>query len=113
MRLELAILGMRGSVDVRLTEITGALALLNQRSEAADRRADEREKAHEERMTELAKRITTVDERLDIVERTAVTKTDLDNKGKRTVSVVAVIVSVAGLIITTIFGLITITTGGS
>ncbi|GAA0989274.1 hypothetical protein GCM10009551_045910 [Nocardiopsis tropica] len=75
-------------VEVGLTAVNGRLDVVIERLEQQDKRAD----AHE---TQLA----TLDSRLDAVERAAVTREDMDARGRRTVSVVAVVVSGIGIVV--------------
>jgi hypothetical protein len=70
--VELALSELRRSVDVGLTSVDGKLALLLQRADAQDRRADEQ-----------AAELRAHDARLDEVERQAVTRADLDEHDTR------------------------------
>ncbi|MER6891983.1 hypothetical protein [Streptomyces halstedii] len=70
-RLELAVTELRGSVDAGMARIEGSLALLVQRAEQSDRRAD----GH-------AGQLHRLDERVDTLERTGVTRIELDALAK-------------------------------
>lgn len=70
-------------VEVGLTEVRGRLDVILSRLEQQDKRADR----HEEQITGL-------DTRLDAVEKTAVTREDMDARSRRTISIVAVVVTI-------------------
>lgn len=80
--VELALSELRRSVDVGLTEVRGQLALLLQRSDQGDRRADQHEKT-----------IDVLEERLTRMERDTVTHADLDKKSSRTITVLSLIMT--------------------
>lgn len=86
--VELALSELRRSVDVGLAQIQGQLALLLQRAEQADRRADQQDA----RMKEL-------DERLGKVESDRVTRADLDERSRRTLTVLGLLLMAASIIV--------------
>jgi len=86
--LEMAISELRRSVDVGIARIEGQLALLIQRAEQTDRRADQQAQA-----------IDDLDDRVAKVERDAVTHVDLDKRAQRIIAILGVIVSVAAVIL--------------
>ena len=85
--VELALSELRRSVDVGLTEIRGQLALLLQRSEQAERRADQQ-----------AKELEDLESRLGKVERDAVTRADLEKRSGRTIAILSIIVAAVGVL---------------
>jgi len=85
-RLELAITELRGAMDAALARIEGRLDLLVQRAEQSDQRAAEQS-------DELRRH----DERLDRLEREAVTRADMDRRMSRTIQVLGVIATMLGI----------------
>lgn len=91
---------IRRSVEVGLTGVNGRLDVIIERLDHHGRRVDQ----HEEQLTQL-------DTRLDAVERTAVTREDMDSRGRRTISIVALVVSAIGIVVGTLTTvIITLTT---
>jgi hypothetical protein len=85
--VELALSELRRSVDVGLAKIEGQLALLLQRAEQADRRADAQ-----------AAQIADLDDRLGKVERDQVTRADLDERARRTLMILGLILTSASIV---------------
>lgn len=86
---------LRRTVEVGLTAVSGRLDVIIERLEQQDKRAD----THDEK-------IGTLDARLDSVERTAVTREDMEARQRRTISIVTVIVSAVGVITTVVLALV-------
>lgn len=86
--MELALL--KGELMLSLTRIEGQLALLIQRQDQQDRRAD----AHDTRLA-------TLDTRLDLVERTQVTRADMDERSRRTVAWMGVVMAIVSVLTAT------------
>lgn len=86
-RLELAVTELRGAVDAALARIEGRLDLLVQRAEQSDQRAAEQS-------DELRRH----DERLDRLEREAVTRGDMDRRMGRTIQVLGVVATMLGIV---------------
>lgn len=82
---------IRRSVEVGLTGVNGRLDVIIERLDHHGRRVDQ----HEERIGSL-------DARLDVVERTAITRQDMDARGRRTISIVALVVTGIGILIATL-----------
>ena len=80
----------RRMTEVSLTRIEGQLALLLQRQDQQDRRADQ----HDTRLVSL-------DARLDQVERTQVTREDLEKRSGKTLAWMGVIVAVVSILTAT------------
>jgi hypothetical protein len=78
-------------VEVGLTEVRGRLDVILSRLEQQDKRADQHEN-----------QIAGLDTRLDTVERTAVTREDMDARGRRTISIVALVVTGIGILVGTL-----------
>lgn len=85
-RLELAITELRGAMDAALARIEGRLDLLVQRAEHSDAHAAAQDQ-----------RLDRHDERLDALERTAVTRDDLDRSRARTIQALSVVVALIGI----------------
>ncbi|MFL1441812.1 hypothetical protein [Nocardiopsis protaetiae] len=79
---------MRRVLEVGLTELRGRLDVIIERLEQQDKRAD----AHAAQISEL-------DGRLDTVEKTAVTREDMDARARRTISIVAIVVTCIGIVV--------------
>lgn len=91
---------IRRSVEVGLTGVNGRLDVIIERLDHHGRRVDQ----HEEQLASL-------DARLDAVERTAITRDDMDARGRRTISIVALVVTVIGIVVGTLTTvIITLTT---
>ena len=86
---------IRRSVEVGLTGVNGRLDVIIERLDHHGRRVDQ----HEEQLGSL-------DARLDEVERTAVTREDMDARGRRTISIVALVVTGIGTVIATLTAVI-------
>lgn len=80
----------RRMTEVSLTRIEGQLALLIQRQDQQDRRAD----AHDSRLAAL-------DTRLDLVERTQVTRSDMEERSRRTVAWMGVVMAIVSVLTAT------------
>lgn len=93
--MELALSELRRSVDVGLAKLEGQLALLLQRSEQAERRADQQ-----------GKEIDALDVRLGKIEREAVTRDDLDGRSQRLIMILGIIVTVVSVICSTVTSLL-------
>lgn len=76
------------SLEVGLIGVHGRLDVIIERLDHHGRRVDQ----HEERIGHL-------DARLDQVERTAITRQDMDTRAKRTISIVTVVVAGIGILI--------------
>lgn len=91
---------MRRVLEVGLTAVNGRLDVIIERLEQQDKRAD----LH-------ASQIATLDSRMDAVEKTAVTREDMDARGRRTISIVAIVVTIivaaVGTLVTVILALVT------
>ncbi|MBA9003725.1 hypothetical protein [Thermomonospora cellulosilytica] len=97
-RLELVILEMRGSVDVRLAEIAGHLALLDQRIAATEQRQEDRERAAREAREAQAQQLARLDERVDALESNVVTRADLNSRWQRTAAALGLLITVIGIV---------------
>lgn len=86
--VELALAELSRKIDVGFTKTDGQLALLLQRTEAMERRADQQ-----------ARDLESLESRLGKVERTAVTRSDMDKRTQRIIAIVAVLVAAAGIIL--------------
>src|SRR5699024_2860305 len=87
---------LRRTVEVGLTAVSGRLDVIIERLEQQDKRATR----HDQQIGDL-------DDRLDWVERTAVTRDDMEARQRRTISIVTVIVSAVGVVTTVVLALIT------
>lgn len=87
---------LRGELMTLLTRIEGDVRLVLHQIEQGARRADE-----------LDRRVERLDERMDQLESTRATREDLAERSRRTVQIISLIVSTAGLMLT---GLITVIT---
>lgn len=83
--VELALAELTRKIDVGFAKVDGQLALLIQRTQAMEARADGQDAA-----------LSTLDDRVDKVEATSVTRAEMDERAKRTLQVVAIIVAVLG-----------------
>lgn len=70
-------------MEVGLTGVNGRLDVIIERLDHHGRRVDQ----HDEELTAIRGRLSTV-------EQTAVTREDMDSRGRRTVSIVAVVVTI-------------------
>ncbi|GAA2586139.1 hypothetical protein SMC26_26745 [Actinomadura fulvescens] len=84
--LELAISELRRGIDVRLATQEGQLALLCQRDESHERRADEQ-----------ARLIEDIDARLSAAEREQVTRAHLDNRFRHTIALLSLLAATASV----------------
>ena len=85
--MELAIADLTRQVQVGFTKTDGQLAVLLQRTEAMERRADQQARAIED-----------LQDRLGKVERDAVTRGDLDRRSGRTIALLSVVVAAVGVL---------------
>jgi len=85
--MELAIADLTRQVQVGFTKVDGQLAVLLQRTEAMERRADQQARAIED-----------LQDRLGKVERDAVTRGDLDRRSGRTIALLSVVVAAVGVL---------------
>jgi len=85
--MELAIAELSRKIDVGFTKTDGQLAVLLQRTEAMERRADQQ-----------ARVIEDLQDRLGKVERDAVTRGDLDRRSGRTIALLSVVVAAVGVL---------------
>lgn len=85
--MELAIADLTRQVQVGFTKTDGQLAVLLQRTEAMERRADQQAGAIED-----------LQDRLGKVERDAVTRGDLDRRSGRTIALLSVVVAAVGVL---------------
>ncbi|WP_117199264.1 hypothetical protein [Nocardiopsis sp. TNDT3] len=91
---------VRRVVEVGLTAANGRLDVIIERLEQQDKRADQH-----------AAQLATLDTRLDEVERAAVTREDMDARSRRTISIVALVVTGIGILVGTLTTvIITLTT---
>lgn len=86
--MELALL--KSELMLSLTRIEGQLALLIQRQDQQDRRAD----AHDTRLS-------TLDSRLDVVERNQVTRADMEERSRRTVAWMGLVMATVSILTAT------------
>ncbi|WP_435107781.1 hypothetical protein [Nocardiopsis synnemataformans] len=107
-------------VEVGLTAVNGRLDVIIERLEHQDRRADQ----HEAALAVLDTRLDGIDRamatredidrvttRVSALEQTAVTHTDMDARGRRTISIVALVVTGIGILVGTLTTvIITLTT---
>lgn len=95
----LALSEFRREVSVSLAEIRGDVRLMLQRGEHSERRVDD-----------LARLITRLDERLDLVERDQVTRAQLDERdqaaraqmderSRRTIAILALVITVVSILV--------------
>lgn len=91
-RLELAITEMGGRMDAALARIEGRLDLLVQRAEHSDERAADLAR----QIQRVGDEVDRVDDKVGKVKASAVTRAELEEKSKRTLQVVAIIVAVLG-----------------
>lgn len=99
--LELELAKLRGEVLVRLTEIHGQLTLFAQRAEQAAVRAEEQARDAAARAATQAEQIEGLDGRLDTVEKTQVTRSDMDKRSQRTLAWTALIVTIVSFLTAT------------
>jgi hypothetical protein len=85
--MELAIADLTRQVQVGFAKVDGQLAVLLQRTEAMERRADQQARAIED-----------LQDRLGKVERDAVTRGDLDRRSGRTIALLSVVVAAVGVL---------------
>jgi hypothetical protein len=85
--MELAIADLTRQVQVGFAKVDGQLAVLLQRTEAMERRADQQARAIED-----------LQDRLGKVEREAVTRGDLDRRSGRTIALLSVVVAAVGVL---------------
>ena len=76
------------SLEVGLIGVHGRLDVIIERLDHHGRRVDQ----HEEKISSL-------DSRLDTVEKTTVTRQDMEARAKRTISIVTVVVSAIGIVV--------------
>ena len=88
--MELALSELRRSVDVGLAKLEGQLALLLQRSEQAEHRADQQGKEIDDLWGRLGK-----------LERDAVTRSDIDGRTQRFLMMLGIIVAVISVVCST------------
>lgn len=100
--LELELARLRGEVLVRLTEIVGQLTLLRQQADQASTRADEQGRQADTRAAGQARQIEHLDGRQDTVEKTMVTREDMEARSKRTLAWTAVIVTIVSAVMATL-----------
>lgn len=86
----LALSEFRREVSVALAEIRGDVRLVLQRGEQSERRMDD-----------LARLVARLDERVDEVERTSVTRADLETRSGRTIAIIGLIVAATGVLSST------------
>ncbi|TDD90766.1 hypothetical protein [Actinomadura rubrisoli] len=86
----LALSEFRREVGVSLAELRGDVRLVLQRGEQSERRLDD-----------LARQVAKLDERVDLVERDQVTKPQLDERSRRTIAILALIVTIAAALAST------------
>jgi len=85
--MELAIAELSRKIDFGFTKTDGQLAVLLQRTEAMERRADQQ-----------ARVIEDLQDRLGKVERDAVTRGALDRRSGRTIALLSVVVAAVGVL---------------
>lgn len=86
--VELAILELRKSVEVGFAKVDGQLALVLQRTEQAERRADQHDRAIEE-----------LEDRMAAVERDQVTRAEMDERARRTLMILGLILTAAAIVV--------------
>ncbi|KAB2349436.1 hypothetical protein [Actinomadura rudentiformis] len=84
--VELAIAELRRGIDVRLANQEGQIALLYQRNELHERRADDHARLIEE-----------LEARLSAAEREQVTRAHLDNRFRHTLALLSLIATMASV----------------
>lgn len=89
--VELALAELRRGTDVRMTGLEGRLALLYQRDDLHDRRADE-----------LSRQLQDLDDRLTAAEREQVTRGSLDTRFRHTVATLSLITAAAAVLATVV-----------
>lgn len=99
---ELAISEFRREVAVGMTEIGGQLALLVQRAGQSD-----------ERFSRVDRAVEDLDKRTDAIERTQVTRSDLDEKGRKTLLLVSTVTAVITAVVAFVAVIATILAGGN
>lgn len=87
----LALSEFRREISVALAELRGDVRLMLQQGEQRDRRVED-----------LANGLTALDERLGDLERTAVTRDDLDRRSGRTITILGLVVASTGVVSSTI-----------
>jgi hypothetical protein len=85
--VQLGILNLQNSVDVGFARVEGQLALVIQRADQTDKL-----------LTEHAEQIAAIDTRLDVVERSAVTREDMEKRQAASARTVGIVVSILALI---------------
>lgn len=86
--VQLGILNLQNSVDVGFARVEGQLALVIQRADQTDRRLT----AHDDEIAELTDRVGTV-------ERSAVTRSDMETRQASSARTITIVVSIVALII--------------
>jgi hypothetical protein len=86
--LALALAELRGAVELGFERVGGSTALILQRLDQVD-----------DRHAELAKHVETLQARLVEVEKTTVTETQLADRTRQIIAVVALLVTAAGVVI--------------
>ncbi|MEV5572725.1 hypothetical protein AB0L06_21990 [Spirillospora sp. NPDC052269] len=89
--VELALAELRRGTDVRIAGLEGRLALLLQRDDLHDRRADD-----------LIRRLQDLDDRLTAAEREQVTRGSLDTRFRHTVALLSLITAAAAVLATVV-----------
>lgn len=84
---EVAFLRLQSSLDVGITRITGQLDVILQRLDQQDKRGDDH-----------ASQLGTLDTRVDALERTAVTREDLERRQSAAARSVGIVVSVVAIV---------------
>ncbi|MFG1873405.1 hypothetical protein ACGFIV_01030 [Sphaerisporangium sp. NPDC049003] len=106
MSLDLALLDLRRLVELGFSETNGQNALILQRMDQADGRHIELVRRIDTERAEMVARYNDVVERVQVLERDAVTKTQLAERTRQIIAVVGLLVTVAGVVIALVFGIV-------
>ncbi|QFY09653.1 hypothetical protein GBF35_26025 [Nonomuraea phyllanthi] len=97
--LALSLAELRRLVEVGFERTNGSTALILQRLDQVDDRHNELAKRVEQDRAAADARYVALEARLDVVEREAVTRTQLTERTRQIIAVVTVLVAVAGAVI--------------
>lgn len=87
---------LRGELMTLLTRIEGDVRLVLAQIEHAARRTDD-----------LDRRVSRLDERVDALEATRATRADLEERSRRTIQIIGVLLTAAGLVVGVAVAIIT------
>lgn len=107
-RMTLALTELRGLVEVGFAKVDGQQLLILQRlDQVDDRHAELARKVEQDRVTAEA-RHAALEARVDVVEREAVTRTQMNERTKQIIAIVTALITLAG----TVIALLSLTTRG-